>query len=86
MVTITRMDGSVLVLNADLIETIEAVPDTVVTLTTNRKVMVREPVAVVIERVIAYQRAVRCPDLTTGQGDAGTPKDAGPEPPAAQGR
>lgn len=60
MVTVTRLDGSAIVLNADLIESLESVPDTVVTLTTHKKVVVREPVPVIIERVIAYQRSVRC--------------------------
>lgn len=62
MVTVTRLDGSVIVLNADLIESIETVPDTVITLVSHRKVVVREPAALVVERVLAYQRAVRGPD------------------------
>ncbi len=61
MVTVTRLDGTELVLNAELIESIEAVPDTVIALTTHKKVVVREPIEVVVERVIAYQRAVRSP-------------------------
>ncbi|MDI3340338.1 MAG: flagellar FlbD family protein [Sphaerobacter sp.] len=62
MVTVTRLDGTVVVLNAELIESIEAVPDTVITLVNHRKVVVRESPAVVVERVLAYQRAVRQPD------------------------
>lgn len=42
--------------NADLIEMIEATPDTMVTLTTGKKILVRESVEEVIERVIAYKR------------------------------
>lgn len=64
MVTVTRLDGSVIILNGDLIETIEAVPETVVTLTTHKKVVVREAVSEVVARAIAYQRAVRCGGTT----------------------
>lgn len=72
MVTVTRLDGSVVVLNAEFIESIEAVPDTVITLVNHRKVVVREPAEVVVERVLAYQRAVRGPEqvtMGTGTGD-----------------
>lgn len=58
MVRVTRLDGSEIVVNADLIETLEATPDTVVTLSTGRRLVVREPVEEVIERVIAYRRRV----------------------------
>ncbi|WP_294083871.1 flagellar FlbD family protein [Sphaerobacter sp.] len=74
MVTVTRLDGSVVVLNADLIESIEAVPDTVITLVNHRKVVVREPAEVVVERVLAYQRAVRGPErVKTGVGTEDAP-------------
>ncbi len=61
MLTVTRLDGSPIVVNADLIESIEAIPDTMITLTTHKKLTVRESVAQVVERVIAYQRTVRGP-------------------------
>lgn len=68
MVYATRLDGSSVVLNADLIETVEAVPDTVITLTTGRKLVVRESVAELVERVVAYKRQVH-QRLTTGTAD-----------------
>jgi flagellar protein FlbD len=61
MVTVTRLDGSTIVVNAELIESIEAVPDTIITLTTQKKVTVKEPMMEVVERVIRYQRKVRVP-------------------------
>lgn len=88
MVTVTRLDGSVVVLNAELIESIEAVPDTVITLVNQRKVVVREPAEVVVERVLAYQRAVRGPERVTigaGTGDASS-ADALTTDPAPQER
>lgn len=56
MIELTRLGGETLVVNADLIETIEATPDTVVSLTTGRKLVVREAADEVIERVVAYRR------------------------------
>jgi len=53
-------DGE-LVVNADLIETVEATPDTVVTLTTGHKLIVEESVDEVIRRVIEFKRACHTP-------------------------
>jgi len=53
-------DGE-LVVNADLIETVEATPDTVVTLTTGHKLIVEESVDEVIGRVIEFKRACHTP-------------------------
>lgn len=59
MLRLTRLNGSELVVNAEIIELVEASPDTVVTLTTGRKLVVSEPVDEVIRRVIEYRRALR---------------------------
>ncbi|MBE3574848.1 MAG: flagellar FlbD family protein [Firmicutes bacterium] len=60
MIALRRLDGTEFVLNALLIETVEATPDTIVTLTTGRKYVVREPVAEVVQAVIAFHRSIRC--------------------------
>jgi flagellar protein FlbD len=57
MVKLTRLNKTILIVNAELIEFIEATPDTIVTLTTGRKVVVRETVEDVIERVVSYKRS-----------------------------
>ncbi len=57
MVKLTRLNNTILVVNGELIEFIEATPDTIVTLTTGRKVVVRETVDDVIEMVVAYKRS-----------------------------
>jgi len=56
MIRVTRLNGSEFVLNSDLIESVEATPDTVVTLTSGRKLIVREPVDEVIARVVEFRR------------------------------
>ena len=42
MIEITKMDGTKTLINQDLIETVESTPDTVVTLTTGRKIITKE--------------------------------------------
>ncbi|MGB6777634.1 MAG: flagellar FlbD family protein [Planococcus citreus] len=58
MIRLTRLNRSEIVLNAVYIERIEAMPDTVITLTTGKKVHVLEPVAAVIDQVTDYYRGI----------------------------
>ena len=58
MVLVTRLSGQELVLNCDLIEKIEATPDTVITLSGGSNYMVREGVQEVVDRIIAFRSAV----------------------------
>ncbi len=59
MITVTRLDQRVVVLNADLIKMLEATPDTIVTLINGDTVVIRDSVDEVVRRVIDYQRQVR---------------------------
>ncbi len=56
MITITRLDHTQVVLNAELIVTIESTPDTLVTLNTGHQFLVRESVGDVVARVVEYRR------------------------------
>jgi len=58
MIRLTRLNGEEFYLNSDLIETVEATPDLVISLTTGRKVVVRETVEQVINRVKEYRRDI----------------------------
>ncbi|MBM4417073.1 MAG: flagellar protein [Chloroflexi bacterium] len=58
MILVHRLDGSAFYLNDDQIELIEANPDTVVTLSSQRKYVVREPVADLVEAIVAYRRRI----------------------------
>ncbi|MCC5813571.1 MAG: flagellar FlbD family protein [Leptospira sp.] len=58
MIVVHRLKGEEFVINANLIETIEASPDTVITLTTERKFIVREKLPEVLEMVKNYHREV----------------------------
>lgn len=55
MIELTRLNGSPMVLNSDLIKTAESSPDTMLTLVTGEKLIVREETAEVVERVLAYR-------------------------------
>ena len=46
------------VLNAEIIETIEETPDTVITLTNDKKLIVNEGMDEIVRRVMAYRRAL----------------------------
>lgn len=59
MITITRLDKRVIVLNADLIKMIEATPDTIITLINGDVLVVRDSVEEVVRRAVDYQRQVR---------------------------
>lgn len=54
MISVTRLDGREIIVNAYLIELIEPTPDTVLSLTTGRKVIVRETVEEVVERAKVF--------------------------------
>lgn len=58
MIHVTRLNQSSVVLNSDLIELIESTPDTVITLTNNQKLIVRETADEIVEKVRAYRRSI----------------------------
>ncbi|WP_245579407.1 flagellar FlbD family protein [Halonatronum saccharophilum] len=58
IIKVTRFNGPEFVVNADLIETIEATPDTVIQLTSKRRLVVQEDVEEVIRKVIEYKKNI----------------------------
>jgi flagellar protein FlbD len=58
MVEVTRLNGSKLTINALLIELIEETPDTLVTMTTGKKMVVLEPAAVLVGRLLDFYRSI----------------------------
>lgn len=70
MIALTRINGLPMVLNDDLIEQIESMPDTIVRLTNGQKVVVRETPTEVIDRVVAFRRRVHqtVPQVTAAHG------------------
>lgn len=58
MINLTHLSGENFVLNAEYIETVEAKPDTVITLFNGKKYLVKEPVEEVVRLVIEYKRKI----------------------------
>ena len=58
MIQLTRLNNQPLIVNSDLIKCVERAPDTVLTLVTGEKIIVRETTEQVLERVIGFRRAI----------------------------
>ena len=59
MIKLTRLNGSVYVLNSDLIETVEATPDTVISTVDAKKYVCKESVDEVINRIIEFRGSIQ---------------------------
>ncbi|HXX40561.1 MAG TPA: flagellar FlbD family protein [bacterium] len=68
MISLQHLNGSEFTLNADLIQQIEETPDTKIVLTNGKEVLVKQPRADVVARVIAYKRQLRTPAPLGGDG------------------
>ena len=55
MIELTRLNGTTMVLNSDLIKTAEASPDTMITLITGEKLIVREECSLVVDRILEWR-------------------------------
>lgn len=64
MIVITRPNGSKLYINAELIQTVESTPDTIITLVGNRKLVVKDTAQEIAERFIEYRRKTLAPFIT----------------------
>ena len=58
MIQVTRLDHSSLIVNPDLIISMEETPDTIITLSNGDKIMVQERVSEIIRRVIQFRRSI----------------------------
>jgi flagellar protein FlbD len=58
MIKLTRLDGSEILLNEDLIEMIEETPDTHVTLSNGNRYVVLEDASVLIERIVSFKSRI----------------------------
>jgi len=58
MIKLRLINDSNVVLNSDMIESIEATPDTLISLSTGKKMMVKESVTEVVARIVEFRRLV----------------------------
>lgn len=59
MIQVTRLNGTILFLNPELIEMVERTADTVITLVNDKKLIVRENPETIRERYLEYRRQVQ---------------------------
>jgi flagellar protein FlbD len=58
MIWLTGLNQKEFVLNSDLIEKIEEVPESMITLTNGKKYLVTESVEEIIKKVVKYKRGI----------------------------
>lgn len=61
MIVVTRLNGQQLVINAEKIRYIEAIPDTVICTENGDRLLVKETLSEVTRRAIEYAQLVRRP-------------------------
>ncbi len=78
MIRLSRLDGEVFLLNAELVKYVESRPDTFITLTTGDRIVVAESMDEVLRRTLEYHQTK---SLLPPAGQQGPP--AGPPVPAS---
>ena len=63
MISLTKINHHIIVVNADQIEVVESTPDTVITLLSGHKYIVTDTVDEVIDKVIEYKKRIYGVDL-----------------------
>ncbi|MRR35217.1 flagellar protein FlbD [bacterium] len=58
MIKLTRLNGSELFVNPDLIETIEETPDTHITLVNGKKYVVLEKTPAIVDKIVTFKAII----------------------------
>jgi flagellar protein FlbD len=61
MISLRRLNNQAIMVNADLIESLESTPDTVVTLTSGNKLLVRDSMEEIQSKIIEFKRQIYGP-------------------------
>jgi len=56
MIYVSRLNGEQIALNDELIEFMEETPDTIITLTTGKKFVVKDSTADIIQRIVDFRK------------------------------
>ncbi len=59
MISVTRLNDQPLVINAELIKTVESTPDTLITLINGDRMMVKESLEEIVRKAVEYGRQTR---------------------------
>lgn len=58
MIKVKKINGRDLIINAELIEFVENTPDTIISMTTGKKIIVKDTSEELIKKVIEYRREI----------------------------
>jgi flagellar protein FlbD len=61
MISLRRLNNQAIMVNADLIESLESTPDTVVTLTSGNKLLVRDSMEEIQAKIVDFKRRIYGP-------------------------
>lgn len=64
MIYVTKLNAVVILLNNNLIESIEETPNTVITLTTGKKIIVKEKSDEILKKIIEFTRRTTIENIT----------------------
>ena len=67
MIKLLKTDGNEIIINADLIEQIRETPDTVITMTNGKKILVKETADEIVNKVIKYRQKIIVVSSRTGE-------------------
>jgi len=76
MICLTKLNSQPLAVNSDLIKFIEQAPDTVLTLVTGEKIVVRETAQQVLDKVVEFRRSITKEINCTASSEQGTGGEA----------
>lgn len=63
MIEVTRLNEKKIMINAELIERVEESPDTMITLTSGSKLIVKESRQEIRDLVVLYKKEILCREL-----------------------
>ncbi len=66
MIRVTRLNSQPILLNSDLIEQIETVPDTMIALSNGHRLYVREPAEEIRARIVAFRKELLAGSVNSG--------------------
>jgi len=64
MIKLTRFDNKEFFVNAELIQFVESRPDTIITLVSGEKIIVKEPAEEIVNKVIHYKQTINQSPVT----------------------
>jgi flagellar protein FlbD len=68
MILVTRLNNKSFYINPEMIRTVEATPDTVITFQDETIIVIKEPATEIVRRFIEYQRLVKNPQIEIKDG------------------